>query len=50
VVTFLYQALLDAEATEQIGAEPHERVLTRKSWGVLSPFHVGCHVAATSGH
>jgi len=29
MVTFLYQALIDAEATEQIGAEPHERVLTR---------------------
>jgi len=29
MVTFLYQALIDAEATEQIGAEPHERSLTR---------------------
>jgi excisionase family DNA binding protein len=29
MVTFLYQALIDAEATEQIGAEPHERSLSR---------------------
>lgn len=29
MVTFLYQALIDQEATEQIGAEPHERALTR---------------------
>jgi transposase InsO family protein len=29
MVTFLYQALIDQEATEQIGAEPHERSLTR---------------------
>jgi transposase-like protein len=29
MVTFLYQALIEQEATEQIGAEPHERSLTR---------------------
>jgi len=29
MVAFLYQALIDAEATEVIGAEPHERSLTR---------------------
>jgi len=29
MVTFLYQALIDQEATDHIGAEPHERSLTR---------------------
>ena len=29
MVTFLYQSLIDAEATDHIGAEPHERSLTR---------------------
>lgn len=29
MVTFLYQALIDAEATEAIGAAPYERSLTR---------------------
>ena len=29
MVTFLYQALIDVEATDAIGAERHERVLTR---------------------
>jgi transposase-like protein len=29
MVTFLYQALIEQEATEQIGAEPHERSVTR---------------------
>ena len=29
MVTFLYQALIDAEATEHIGAAFHERRLTR---------------------
>jgi transposase-like protein len=29
MVRFLYQALIDAESTEQIGAERHERAITR---------------------
>ncbi len=29
MVGFLYQALIDIEATEVIGAEPHERTVTR---------------------
>jgi putative transposase len=29
MVGFLYQALIDIEATEMIGAEPHERTITR---------------------
>ena len=29
MVEFLFQALIDAEATERIGAEPHERTATR---------------------
>ena len=29
MVRFLYQALIDVEATEYIGAEPHERSVTR---------------------
>jgi putative transposase len=29
MVRFLFQALIDAEATEYIGAEPHERSITR---------------------
>jgi putative transposase len=29
MVRFLYQALIDVESTEQIGAEPHERSITR---------------------
>ena len=29
MVTFLYQALIDQEVTEHIGAEPHERSITR---------------------
>ncbi len=29
MVGFLYQALIETEATEQIGAEPHERTATR---------------------
>ncbi len=29
MVTFLYQALIDQEATDHIGAEPHERSITR---------------------
>jgi putative transposase len=29
MVRFLYQALIEAEATEHIGAEPHERSMTR---------------------
>ena len=29
MVGFLYQALIDIEATEVIGAEPHERTITR---------------------
>ena len=29
MVAWLYQALIDAEATEMIGAEPHERSITR---------------------
>ena len=29
MVTFLYQALIDLEATDAIGAEHHERALTR---------------------
>ena len=29
MVRFLYQALIDAEATEAVGAEPHERSVTR---------------------
>jgi len=29
MVGFLYQALIDVEATEVIGAEPHERSATR---------------------
>ena len=31
MVTFLYQALIDQEATEHIGAEPHERSITRRT-------------------
>jgi putative transposase len=29
LVTFMYQALIDVEAADVIGAEPHERSLTR---------------------
>ncbi len=29
MVAWLYQALIDAEATEVIGAEPHERSIAR---------------------
>ncbi len=29
MVTFLHQALIDQEVTDHIGAEPHERSLTR---------------------
>jgi putative transposase len=32
MVAWLYQALIDAEATERIGAEPHERSITRTAW------------------
>ena len=31
MVTFLYQALIDQEVTEHIGAEPHERSITRRT-------------------
>ena len=31
MVRFLYQALIDAEASEVVGAEPHERTLTRSN-------------------
>lgn len=33
MVRFLYQALINVEATQQIGAEPHERSITRSTRG-----------------